>query len=272
MKKYKLPIVVGIAFCLVALGFFLFPTINNYISQLDNKSVISAYSESVNSLSEEQKSYYLNQAKEYNNSLANLDGDYSNYDNILSFADGQIGTIVIPSIDVNLPIYHDSEDNMTKGAIHSKYSSFPIGGADTHSIVSAHTAYPGKEFFDNLTEMNIGELFYIHILDEVLVYKVIDINIIDPSDDTLLQIQEGKDLVTLLTCYPYSVNTHRLLVTGERTETPTEEVSDTQSDEQQSISNYIPLIAIMITGALILVIAIVIIRKFSIKRRKKLEN
>ena len=130
---------------------------------------------------------------------------------------GFIGYIDIPSIDVYLPIFHGtSEEVLKKGAGHLNNTSLPIGGEGTHSVISAHSAYPSKTLFDYLLDMDEGDLFYIHVLDRVLEYKVDQIKTVLPNDVNDLYVTKGKDYVTLMTCTPYTVNTHRLLVRGER--------------------------------------------------------
>ena len=142
------------------------------------------------------------------------------YDEILNITDdGQMGTIDIPKIDCHLPVYHGSDEKMlAKGAVHLAATSIPIGEVSTHAVISAHTAFPGKEFFNRLTEMEIGDLFYVTVLGEKMAYKVTEIDVVLPTETEKLQVVPEKDLVTLSTCTPYAVNTHRLLVTGERTE------------------------------------------------------
>lgn len=201
----------------------------------------------------------MEKAYGYNNKLLNsqsfesLNTD-SEYDNILNFGDGLMGSIVIPSIDVDLPIYHgDNESVLSKGAAHLPNSSFPIGGKSTHSIISAHTAYLTQVFFDRLTELKEGDIFYIKILDETYAYKVYEINVIEPEDTSLFGIQEGKDIVSLVTCTPYAINTHRLVVTGQRVELSDEATYDEKTVQKVNLQmphiDIIYIIAIIITVA-----------------------
>lgn len=133
--------------------------------------------------------------------------------------DGLIGYIDIPKINVYLPIYHGTDSKvLAKGAGHLQNTSLPVGGESTHSVISAHSAYPCETFFDYLTDMQVGDEFYIHILDRTLKYQVDQIEVILPEEVNSLRIVKGEDLVTLLTCTPYSVNTHRLLVRGKKVE------------------------------------------------------
>ena len=226
MKNKVLPII-SMIILIAAVGFFLYPTVSVWINQMLSDSAITQYNNTVDTLSQTEKSELLSQAREYNSEVSNVFSDGfdddsfitdERYNSILNVTgDGQIGTVSIPSIDCNLPVYHGSDkDMLTKGAVHMAFTSFPIGGESSHSVIFAHTAYPGKQFFDRLTEVEIGDHFSVTVLGETLNYKVVDIKVVLPSETQYFEVQKGRDLVTLVTCTPYSVNTHRLLVTGER--------------------------------------------------------
>ncbi len=228
MKNKAIHILLILTF-LCGLTVTAYPFVSNFVNEITNESHIDEYNSEVSLIGEKEKSAILSKAKAYNEVIATeyyLDnGDVTNeyealsesYDDILDFDNSLIGYIEIPKIGVKLPIYHETKPNaLTMGAIHTKRSSFPIGGKGTHSVISAHSAYPSQKFFDNIDELKKGDEFQIKILDETLKYKVVEINIVKPDDSSKLKVQQDKDLVTLCTCYPYSVNTHRLLVTGER--------------------------------------------------------
>lgn len=266
----KIPFLIAIILFLISISLLLFPTVNNAVYQAYNKSSIKEYSNNVSSLSKAEKEKYLDDAKTYNEALtetvtdAFIENSYEHikpdYETVLNFNDGQICSVEIPKINVNLPVYHGtSEDVLTKGAAHSANTSFPIGGNNTHTVISAHTAYPGKVFFDDLTELVKGDTIIINILDEKLAYKVCDISIVEPEDTSKLQIIYDKDLVTLVTCYPYAVNSHRLYVTGERTsDTATaDEASYSENNKTANINLYI----IVPISILILIVCIVCITK-----------
>lgn len=230
MKNKVLPII-SIVILIAAAGFFLYPTVSVWFNQMLSDSAITKYNDTVDTLSQSNKEEMLSKARAYNREVSKVFSDSfdedsymsdERYNNILNVTgDGQIGTITIPSIDCKLPIYHgSSKDMLEKGAAHMAYTSFPIGGDSTHSVISAHTAYPGKVFFDKLTEVEIGDRFSVTVLGETLTYKVVDIKVVLPSETQYFEVQNGRDLITLVTCTPYSVNTHRLLVTGERDNFP----------------------------------------------------
>lgn len=228
-KKSKTLLIIGILSILLlisALLSVLYPTISGFANDITDTTAINSYAELTNTLTENDKKAYLKEAKRYNTKIAQLDvtesfKDYdetvNGYDNILNVDNNIMGSIDIPKINVKLPIYHGtSEDVLSEGAGHLSNTSFPIGGSDTHTVISAHTAYPGKTFFDDLPKLEVGDIFYINVLDDTLTYEVINKNIVEPDDVESLKIVEGKDYASLVTCYPYAVNTHRLIVTGER--------------------------------------------------------
>jgi len=142
------------------------------------------------------------------------------YHSILNIrGDGMMGYIRIPAISVKLPIYHGTgEDILEKGVGHLEQTSFPIGGESTHTVLSAHTGSPAAELFTNLDKLEKGDLFYLEVLGETLAYRVDQIKVVEPTDIDSLMIESSKDYATLVTCTPYGINSHRLLVRGERTE------------------------------------------------------
>ena len=228
MKKVINIILVVIVAC--GLGILLYPVISNAINNYYNSSNIKQYDNEVKTLSDNDVDRILAKAEEYNkavatysydNGIANYGDTYkeiiNSYDDILNFGNSLIGYIEIPSINVYLPIYHGDLDNvLDKGSAHMEGTSFPIGGAGTHAVISAHSGYPRQKFFDDIDKVKKGDTFSITVLNKKLEYKVKKINIVKPSDTSHTRVQQGKDLVTLVTCYPYGVNTHRLLVIAER--------------------------------------------------------
>lgn len=219
-------------------GIFLYPAVSNKLAEKNQKKIITAYAKYVDETDEEELERQWAQAEEYNDNLA---GDplhdpfvpgsgYAlpdNYTSVLNVGgDGVMGNVEIPKIHVNLPIYHGtSEEVLEKGAGHLESTSLPIGGLYRHSVISAHRGLSSAELFTRLDELEPGDVFYIHVLDQTLAYEVDQIKVIEPEELTFLQSERDKDLVTLLTCTPYAVNTHRLLVRGSRI--PYEKGTDT---------------------------------------------
>ena len=146
------------------------------------------------------------------------------YESCLNLAgDGVMGEIAVPGIGVCLPIYHGtSDEGLRKGAGHLQGTSLPIGGESTHCVLAGHTGLPTARIFDSLDQVRTGDVFTISVLGETLAYRVCDMRVVLPDDSDSLAVQEGRDLVTLVTCTPYGKNTHRLLVTGERCEVPSD--------------------------------------------------
>ena len=277
MKNKILPILASVIL-IVALGIALYPTVSQWVNELLSESSITQYNESVDTLSVDDKAALLAEAEEYNRGLNEVVSDSfsseafagdERYNSILHITeDGQIGTINIPSIDCRLPIYHgNSEDMLTKGAVHLAGTAFPIGGSSTRSVISAHTAFPGKIFFDRLSEVEIGETFSVTVLGDTFYYKVTEINIVLPDEVEYLQPVKDKDLITLVTCTPYALNTHRLLVTGERDTTLKVELSEpeTVQSKQVDLGLSVALIAlVIITGSILI--------KRVIRKKRKMKH
>ena len=226
---------------LIGIGLVLYPTVSNLINDVTNKSNYENYDNTVKTLTSNDKNNLLSKAKEYNRIIASiyfnslLTEEYkkisNEYENIMNFGEGIICYIDIPKINVSLPVYHETVDNvLTKGAAHLKNSSFPLGEKTSHTVISAHSGFPQQKFFDDLDNLKMGDTFSIRVLTNTYYYKVKSINIVNPNDNSKLKIIQNKDLVTLVTCYPYSINTHRLLVTGERY-IPTQE-------QKKTLTNY----------------------------------
>lgn len=181
--------------------------------------------------------------------------------------DGIMGYLRIPVIKVNLPIYHGtSADVLEKGVGHLEQSSLPIGGPGTHSVITGHTGMAGKRILTDLTEMKEGDIFYIHMLGEILAYEVSGVQIVEPEETSSLTIVDGEDKVTIVTCYPYGINSHRLLVTGTRTEyTEALEKEKSQARDTESVwqNEYVKGILICLAIYIpLIILGIFLIRKY----------
>lgn len=286
-NKNRILLIIGIVFFVISAAFIFYPSISNAINSYFNDSVIVNYNEKTNNLTAADKAALLSAAEKYNNSINDRVSEFcysttsilNGYDDVLNFDDGIIGYIKINKINVNLPIYHGSSDNsdeaLTKGAIHLPNTAFPIGGMGNHSVISAHTGYPTQVFFDNLTELENGDIINIYVLDDCLTYKVTDINIVDPDDINLIQVDENRDLLSLITCYPYGINSHRLIVTAERYEETNNKSTSNTSDEiiNKQINSNIKYSAILIIVAVLpLSIIIYIVANIFYKKRRQVTN
>lgn len=231
---------VAILSILLGVGIFLYPFISNFFAEISQNKVIDVYKATVEDTSKEEIEAEWEEARIYNE---NLSGDpvhdpfivgsgYAvpdNYDEVLNL-DEAMCYVEIPKLDLKLPVYHGtSEEVLRKGVGHLEMTALPIGGKNRRTVLTGHRGLPRAELFTRLDEMEFGDEIYIHVLDETHAYKVTEIETVEPEKLQDLTITpDGEDLVTLVTCTPYGVNTHRLLVTGERTEyVPKEEKEDT---------------------------------------------
>ena len=206
----------------------LYPTISDYINQHNQTRVVNSYAQQVDGLSDADYTAYFDAADVFNQKIA-ADPDalyhadrFSTYSTTLDVTGtGIMGYITIPRIGVELPIYHGTSDAVLQVAAgHLEGTSLPVGGESTHAVISAHRGLPSAKLFTNLDQLEVGDTFTITVLDRVLTYEVDKISIVLPTETDELKIAEGKDYVTLMTCTPYGINTHRLLVRGRRVETP----------------------------------------------------
>lgn len=231
MKSEKILLIIAIIFIIVGTGIFLYPSISNYFAEKNHVEAIRNYDKMVVKIGEDSLKKEKEKAQTYNENLSGdpvhdpfvLGSGYAlpeNYKEVLNLSeDGIMGYIQIPKILVDLPIYHGtSEEVLEKGVGHIQNTSVPIGGNSTHSVLTGHTGLPNAELFTRLDELVVGDIFYIHVLNDILTYKVYEIKVVLPDNIDELRITSGEDLVTLVTCTPYGVNSHRLLVKAERVE------------------------------------------------------
>jgi len=204
----------------------LYPSVSQYWNSKYQSEAITNYDKIFSNLKEEDYSNIFADAENYNRNLTNLSFPLAQYKEINGYSNlininnnGMMGYISIDKIRVELPIYHGTSSSVLNVAVgHMEGSSLPVGGNNTHSVLSAHRGLPSAKLFTNLNKLEIGDTFVITILDRKLTYQVDKITIIEPNDVTELKIEENKDYVTLMTCTPYGLNTHRLLVRGNRIE------------------------------------------------------
>ena len=212
---------------LLGLSLLLYPAVSDYWNSKHQTRAIAVYSEEVSGLDKEQYQALWADAAAYNASLRERDNAYllteeqkAAYEQLLNVSGlGIMGYIEIPSIDCSLPIYHGTEESVLQIAIgHLEWSSLPVGGESTHCVLSGHRGLPSAKLFTNLDKLQEGDVFLLRVLDKVLTYEVDQILIVEPQETGALRIVEGEDLCTLVTCTPYGINTHRLLVRGHRIE------------------------------------------------------
>lgn len=264
MKKKTANIILILMF-LAGLSLLLYPTVSDYWNSMHASQAVANYAEKVKDLSREQYDKMLQEAKAYNKMLAQSGGGYTlskqqeaTYESILDVTGtGIMGYIEIPTIHISLPIYHGIEDSVLQIAVgHLEWSSLPVGGKSTHCVLSGHRGLPSAKLFTNLDQLVEGDTFVIRVLDEVLTYEVDQILIVEPSDVSALTIEEGKDLCTLVTCTPYGINSHRLLVRGHRVANQTEGTRVTSDAIQIDPLLVAPVVALPMLLALLIVLLV----------------
>lgn len=282
MKQKIIPILI------ILFGFALlsYPFISNYMFEKSAGSTIKSYEKQAKTYDQKQKEQAFREAEEYNKDLIKSavqltdpfkvkksNGETLIYNNILNIDhSGVMGYLEIPCISVNLPIYHGTDaEILERGVGHLAASSIPVGGKSTHSVLTGHTGLSSAKLFTDLTEMKKEDLFFIHVLDRTLAYKVDQISVVRPEDTRKLQIVKGKDYVTLVTCTPYGVNDHRLLVRGVRTKYVKKQRSSIRPRNQDSqwMRTYKKAIAI---GLMIVTALILLGKVFQKLHRKKTEH
>lgn len=225
MKKKKKTNALLVVILILGVCIVLYPTVSNYYNSFHSSRAIASYAESVADMDNEAYERLWNEAVEYNRSRVGLDNplymsesDMETYRSILDVSGtGVMGYINIPKIDVELPIYHTTEESVLQIAVgHLEGTSLPVGGESSHCVLSGHRGLPSAKLFTHLDRLEEGDIFYMQILDETLSYEVDQIRIVLPTEVDDLRIEEGQDLCTLVTCTPYGINSHRLLVRGHR--------------------------------------------------------
>ena len=268
-KKGTNSTILIIVLIIAGLLIMLYPTISNFYNQVTGSYAIQEFKENLADQSEAMLQEQRMMAEAYNAALRGgsdeIECDYE-YVDIMDFGNGMMGYIEIPVIDVYLPIYHGVDESvLSKGVGHISKTAFPIGGEGNHSVLSGHTGLPSAELFTDLTEVKEGDEFFIHILGDTVAYEVDQILVVLPEEvDNLLPVA-GEDYCTLVTCTPYGVNSHRLLVRGHRIEY-TGEVEEVINAQEETL-DFREIIVICVGIALFLLVLIFIIL-YIMKRRK----
>lgn len=277
MKKHLSTIILIFVF-LIGLSLLLYPSLSNYWNSFHASRAIATYAEQTANLEEDTCSELLAAAESYNNTLPSRgntfslsDAENETYQSLLNIGGtGIMGYIEIDSLDVSLPIYHGTDEAVLQIAVgHLDWSSLPVGGESTHCVLSGHRGLPSAKLFTNLDKLTEGDTFVLRVLDEVLTYEVDQILIVEPHETDALRIVPGEDLCTLVTCTPYGVNTHRLLVRGHRVENSPEALTVHVAADALQIEPIIvaPLIAAPIL--LVLLIALLLPRRGKNRRKDK---
>lgn len=277
MKKHLSTIILIFVF-LIGLSLLLYPSLSNYWNSFHASRAIATYAEQTANLEEDTCSELLAAAESYNDALPSRgntfslsDAENETYQSLLNIGGtGIMGYIEIDSLDVSLPIYHGTDEAVLQIAVgHLDWSSLPVGGESTHCVLSGHRGLPSAKLFTNLDKLTEGDTFVLRVLDEVLTYEVDQTLIVEPHEIDALRIVPGEDLCTLVTCTPYGVNTHRLLVRGHRVENNPEALTVHVTADALQIEPIIvaPLIAAPIL--LVLLIALLLPRRGKNRRKDK---
>lgn len=283
MKSKTSKLMIGIIF-LAGLSLLLYPFVANQWNNYRQKQLISSYEQTVSQKEASNGIDYdaeLKKAEAYNEALlpsilpdsfaiADASEEDQTYMNTLNIAgDEMMGIVEIPKIDIKLPIYHTTKEDVLKQAAgHLEGSSLPIGGKSTHSVISAHRGLPSASLFTDLDQLKKGDHFLIHVLNKTLCYEVDKISVVKPEETSALAVEEGEDLVTLLTCTPYGVNTERLLVRGHRVPYVGQEVAD-EKTPLSGISLHTNYLLWVIVGLAVTTIFILVLYLKEKKLQKK---
>ena len=272
-KKHISTIIIALIF-LAGLGFLLYPTVRTLWNRAHQSRAIATYTKQVEKLDDSQNKEMLKAARKYNKSLLKKSDhwklskkDKKKYESLLDVSGtGIMGYIEIPKIDCSLPIYHGTDEGALQIAIgHLEGSSLPVGGKSTHCVLSGHRGLPSARLFTDLDQMEEGDVFVLNVLGRKLAYEVDQIKVVLPDEMSDLEIVQGKDLCTLVTCTPYGINTHRLLVRGHRTKYIEETVVRVQKEAEKKETGIWLLAG---GGAVFLIIIIIVV----VKRRRKRRN
>lgn len=237
----------------------------------DQSNIVGTYTSETKQLSAEEQKQILSDAENYNTMLYQTGGAIvgdvqtsdEHYENLLDVSgNGIMATLEIPKIDVDLPVYHGTEDSVLSiGVGHIEGTSLPVGGASTHAVLSGHRGLPSSKLFTRLDELVKDDLFYIHVLDQTLAYQINKIEVVEPDEVDALQIEADQDLVSLVTCTPYGLNTHRLIVTGHRV--------PYKAKQKEEIQQGIPSIRELVFMILPFIFLIILIGLIIAQKRKE---
>ncbi|MBR1780153.1 MAG: class C sortase [Oscillospiraceae bacterium] len=264
LKKHIVTLIL-LAVLLVGLGFLSYPTLADYWNSFHQSRAIMAYSESVANMDREEYDRILSSAKAYNEAITQnglhwtlTDDELAAYTRELNFNDdGNMGFITIEKINVMLPIYHGTSEAVLQTSIgHIESTSLPVGGEGSHCVLSGHRGLPSARLFTDLDKLVEGDTFTLNILSETFTYQVDQIRVVEPSDLSNLQLVPGKDYCTLVTCTPYGINTHRLLVRGHRVENKQGDAQVVADAMQIETIYVVPFVGVPILTVLLLFVLI----------------
>ena len=269
--------VIAVLMVAAGLSLLLYPTVSDYLNDLSHRQTISDYIARVEPLEDERYEKLLAAARAYNERLAEKGGfklslsekELAEYNSLLDIdRTGVMGYVSVPKVDISLPVYHGTSDDVLQSGVgHLEGSSLPVGGPGTHAILSGHTGLPSAKLFTNIDRLVVGDTFTVRILKETLTYEVDQILVVLPSEMDALRIQPGEDYCTLMTCTPYGINSHRLLVRGRRVPTPIQgdEMLPGTGEDAPGLDGGRLFVVVLIAAALLTAL----LRRKQAKRRKE---
>lgn len=278
MKKHRTTIIL-VLILFAGLALLLYPTFSDWWNSMHQSRAVASYVEAMANMEEDTYQQLWDEANAYNQELVKkgisaynmTDEELERYKSVLDVTGtGIMGYIEIGRVNILLPIYHSTDDSVIQVAVgHVEWSSLPVGGEGTHAVLSGHRGLPSARLFTDIDQLVIGDTFLIQVLDETLTYEIDQIRIVLPSEIKDLRIEEGKDYCTLVTCTPYGVNTHRLLVRGHRIDTVTEHTVRVSADAIQIDTT---LVALFIAVPVVVLLALIVLLMPKKKARKPVEE
>lgn len=279
MRKHISTIILCITF-ITGLSLLLYPTVSNYWNAQHQTQAVVDYTEKIEKMDDSEKLNEIGRAEDYNSMLIDNGRRFSPskqedelYLGILSIDDnGMMGYITIPELRLKLAIYHGVDESVLQVGIgHIEGSSLPVGGESTHCVLSGHRGLPSAKLFTDIDKLELGDVFMLHVYDKVLTYEVDQILIVEPEDYSALAIEEGKDYCTLVTCTPYGINTHRLLVRGHRVENKVIEGTRVTSDAIK-VNKYLVIAGLSLLLLFVYYLFLLIVRLYKKKRHEDYER
>ena len=279
VRKHISTIILCITF-VTGLSLLLYPTVSNYWNAQHQTQAVVDYTERIEKMDDSEKLNEISRAVDYNSLLIDNGRRFSPgkeedllYRGILSTDDnGMMGYITIPELRLKLAIYHGVDESVLQVGIgHIEGSSLPVGGEGTHCVLSGHRGLPSAKLFTDIDKLELGDVFMLHVYDEVLTYEVDQILIVEPEDYSALAIEEGKDYCTLVTCTPYGINTHRLLIRGHRVENKVIDGTRVISDAIK-VNKYLVIACVSLLLLVVYCLAVLIIKLYKKKRHEDCER
>ena len=279
MRKHISTIILCITF-ITGLSLLLYPTVSNYWNAQHQTQAVVDYTERIEKMDDSEKLSEIDRAVSYNSGLVDNGRRLSPnkeekeiYNSILSVDDnGMMGYITIPELRLKLAIYHGVDESVLQVGIgHIEGSSLPVGGEGTHCVLSGHRGLPSAKLFTDIDKLVVGDVFMLHVYDEMLTYEIDQILIVEPEDYSALAIEEGKDYCTLVTCTPYGINTHRLLVRGHRVENKVIDGTRVTSDAIK-VNKYLVIAGLSLLLLFVYYLFVLIVRLYKKKRHDDYER